>query len=111
MSMKKSLASVAAAAMLSVGSVIAFAQGETIELSPEVEASFHQHVTTANVTPSTVDMELAAGGMAPEGVSLTPVPDDIISSAPELEDHEFFVVGNRIHVVDPESREIVTIID
>jgi hypothetical protein len=97
--------------MPSVGSVIAFAQGETIELSPEVEASFHQHVTTANVTPATVDMELAAGGMVPEGVSLTPVPEEIITSAPELEGHEFFVVDNRIHVVDPDSREIVTIID
>jgi hypothetical protein len=109
--MNKSLASVAAAAILSLGSAVALAQGETIELSPEVESSFQEHVTTANVTPATVDMELAAGGMAPEDVSLTPVPEEIISSAPELEGHEFFVVGDRIHVVDPESREIVTIID
>jgi hypothetical protein len=111
MSMNKSLASVAAAAMLSLGSAVALAQGETIELSPEVEASFQEHVTSTNVTPATVDMELAAGNMVPAGVTLTPVPADIITSAPELEGHEFFVVDNRIHVVDPETREIVAVID
>ena len=109
--MNKSLASLAAASIISLGSSVAFAQSETIELSPEVESSFHAHVTSANVTPATVDTELAAGGMAPEDVSLTPVPEEIISSAPELEGHEFFVVDERIHVVDPETREIVTIID
>ena len=109
--MSKSLASLAAAAIISLGSTAAFAQGETLELSPEVESSFQAHVTSANVTPATVDMELAAGGMAPDGVSLTPVPEEIISTAPELEGHEFFVVDERIHVVDPASREIVTIID
>jgi hypothetical protein len=109
--MNKSLASLAAAAIISLGSSVVFAQSETIELSPEVQTSFHEHVTSANVTPATVDMELAAGGMAPEDVTLTPVPEEIISTAPELEGHEFFVVDERIHVVDPETREIVTIID
>src|SRR5690606_32423299 len=100
-----------AAAIITLGSSVAFAQSETIELSPEVETSFHEHVTSANVTPATVDTELAAGGMAPENITLTPVPAEIISNAPELEGHEFFVVDDRIHVVDPESREIVTIIE
>ncbi len=80
--MNKSMASVAAAAILALGSAVVLAQGATIELSPEVESSFQDHVTTANVTPATVDMELAAGGLAPEDVSLTPVPEEIISSAP-----------------------------
>jgi hypothetical protein len=110
-SMNKSLAIVAAAAMLSMGSMVALAQGETIELSPEVEASLQEHVTTANVTPATVDMELAAGATVPADVTLTPVPAEIITSAPELEGHEFFVVDDRIHVVDPETRQIVTIIE
>jgi hypothetical protein len=109
--MNKSLASLAAAAIISLGSSVAFAQGETIELSPEVETSFHEHVTTANITPATVDTELAVGAMAPEDVTLNPVPAEIIGSAPDLEGHEFFVVGERIHVVDPETREIVTVID
>jgi hypothetical protein len=109
--MNKSFASLAAAAIVSLGLSVAFAQSETIELSPEVETSFHEHVTSANVTPATVDMELAVGAMVPENVTLNPVPAEIIGSAPELEGHEFFVVDDRIHVVDPETREIVTVIN
>ena len=109
--MNKSLAFLAAAAIFASGSSLAFAQGETIELSPEVESSFQEHVTTANVTPATVDTELAVGATVPEDVTFNPVPPEIIGSAPELEGHEFFVVDDRIHVVDAETRAIVTIID
>jgi len=107
--MNKSLAFVAAAAIFSFGSSVAFAQ--SIELAPEVETSFQEHVTTANVTPATVDTELAVGAMVPEGITLSPVPTEIIGSAPELEGHEFFVVNDKIHVVDTKTRAIVTIID
>ena len=109
--MNKSLASLAAAAIISLGSSVAFAQSATIELSPEVETSFQEHVTTGNVTPATVDTELAVGATVPEDVTLNPVPDEIIGSAPELEGHEFFVVNDQIHIVDAETRAIVTIID
>ena len=109
--MNKTLASLAAAAIISLGASVAFAQSETIELSPEVQSSFHEHVTSANVTPAAVDTELAVGAMVPEDVTLNPVPAEIIGSAPDLEGHEFFVVDDRIHVVDPETREIVTIIN
>ena len=108
--MNKSLASLAAAAMISLGSTVAFAQ-DTIVLSPEAETSFQSHVTTANVTPAMLDTELAVGATVPENVTLNPVPPEIIASAPELEGHEFFVVDDRIHVVDPETRQIVTIIE
>ena len=107
--MKKSLAFAAAAAIFSLGASVAFAQ--SIELAPEVQTSLQEHVTTANVTPATVDTELAVGAMVPEGVTLNPVPAEIIGSAPELEGHEFFVVNDKIHVVDTETRAVVTIID
>ena len=109
--MNKSLASLAATAIISLGSSVAFAQSATIELSPEVETSFQEHVTTGNVTPASVDTELAVGAMAPEDVTLNPVPPEIIASAPELEGHEFFVANDKIHVVDAETRTVVTIID
>ena len=109
--MNKSLASLAAAAIISLGSTVAFAQGDTIELSPEAETSFQSHVTTANVTPATLDTELAVGATVPENVTLNPVPPEIIASAPELEGHQFFVANDRIHVVDADTRAIVTIID
>jgi hypothetical protein len=109
--MNKLLGFLAAAAVVALGSSVAFAQSETIELSPEVESSFQEHVTSENVTPATVNMELAAGATVPDDVTLNPVPPEIIEGAPELEGHEFFVTNEQIHIVDPGTREIVTIIN
>ena len=107
--MNKTFASLAAAAVVSLGTSLALAQGVTI--APEVGMSFHEHVTTEKVAPVTLQTELAVGGVVPAEVTLLPVPPAIITSAPELEGHEYFVVGNRIHVVKPDTRAIVTIID
>lgn len=109
--MKKTVASLAAAAVISLGTSLAVAQGVAIELAPEVRTTFHEHVTTTQVAPVTVDTELVVGGVVPPEITLHPVPPTIIEVAPELEAHEYFVVDNRIHVVDPGTRAIVTVID
>ena len=83
----------------------------SIKLSAETGKVFHEHVTTTNVTRASVEMELAVGSAVPADVTLNPVPLEIIEGAPELEGHEFFVVGDRIHVVDPKTQSIVTIIE
>lgn len=109
--MNKTLASLAGAAVVSLGTSIAIAQGVAIELAPEVRTTFHEHVTTTNVAPVTVETELVVGGVVPPEVTLHQVPPVIVEAAPELEAHEFFVVDDHIHVVDPATREIVTVID
>jgi hypothetical protein len=76
--MNKSIAAVAAAGAISLASTLAFAQGETVDITPDVEASFQEHVTTTNVTPATVDTELAVGGTVPADVTLNPVPPEIV---------------------------------
>ena len=109
--MNKSLASLAAAAIISLGSSVAFAQTATIELAPEVRTSFHEHVTTGNIAPVTVDTELVVGGVVPPEITFHPVPPTIIEVAPELDAHEYFVVDGRIYVVEPGTRTVVTVID
>lgn len=109
--MNKTFASLAAAAVVSLGTSLAIAQGVAIELAPEVRTTFHEHVTTTNVAPVTVETELVVGGVVPAEITLHPVPPVIIEAAPELEAHEYFVVDGRIHVVQPETRTIVTVID
>ncbi len=109
--MNKSFAAVAAAAAISLASALASAQGEIVEITPEVEASFQEHITTTNVTPATVDTELAVGGTVPADVTLNSVPPEIVESASELEGHQFFVGDGRIYVVAPETREIVAVIN
>ena len=83
----------------------------SIELSPEAGKAFHEHVTAFNVTPVTVETEMAIGTSVPANVTLIPVPTEIIEGAPELKGYGFFLVGGRVHVVDPQTRTVVTIIE
>jgi len=109
--MHRTFASFVAAAVVSLGTSLAVAQGVAIELAPEVRTTFHEHVTTTKVAPVTLETELVVGGVVPAEIALNPVPPVIIEAAPELEAHQFFVVDGRIHVVHPETRAIVTVID
>jgi len=108
--MHRTFASLAAAAVVSLGTSFAIAQ-VAIELAPEVRTSFHEHVTTSNIAPVTVGAELVVGGVVPPEITFHPVPPTIIEVAPELEAHEYFVVDGHIHVVDPSTRTLVTIIE
>ena len=109
--MNKTFASVAAAAALSLSASLAGAQAVAIDLTPEVRTHFHEHVVTEKVAPVTLQSEITVGGVVPAEVALHPVPPVIIESAPELEGHQYFLVDNRIHVVHPETRALVTVID
>ena len=83
----------------------------SIELSPEAGKAFHEHVTAFNVTSATVATDMAIGTSVPADVTLSSMPTEIIEGAPELKGHGFFVVGDRIYVVEPRTRTVVTIIE
>ena len=108
--MRKTFVSLAAAAVVSLGTSLAVAQ-VAIELAPEVRTTFHEHVTTSNIAPVTVETELVVGGVVPAEIELHPVPPVIIETAPELEAHQYLVVDGRVYVVQPDTRAVVTVID
>ncbi len=89
-SMSKSLAYLASAAIVSIGSSLAFAQDATFELSPEIDFA-----------AVIVGTELAIATSVPAEVTLFPVPAEILGGAPELEDH----------IVDLNTLVIMTIIE
>jgi hypothetical protein len=109
--MNKTFASLAAAVIVSLGTSLAAAQADAIVLAPEVRTTFHQHVTATNLAPAMVDTHLVVGGVVPAGIILHPVPPVVIARAPELAGHRFVVANDRIHIVHPETRAIVTVID
>ena len=107
--MKKIGAAIAAGAVLAF-SASAYAQ-VTIDLTPEVRTEFHGFIMKEKVKPVTVEKEIVVGGEVPAAVELQPVPDVIVTRTPTLRGHRYFVAGNRIYVVHPESRQVVTVID
>lgn len=96
-----SLAAVVVAIGLSVSTVQAHSH----------EVAFHAHVTANNIAPVMLDAQLAVGDVVPEATEIHPVPDVIIARAPELAAHRFVVANDRIHVIHPETRAVVAVID
>jgi Protein of unknown function (DUF1236) len=59
-----------------------------------------------------VDFEIRPGvRITRDRVSLRPLPSDVVTIYPEWRGYEFFLVNNRIVVVDPRTLEIVDVID
>lgn len=81
------------------------------QISPEqktkVKSVFTKHHAKA-VTD--IDLKVGVGVVVPRSVRFYPVPEEIIVIAPEYRDYLYFVVGNQVCVVDPETYEIVDII-
>ncbi len=98
--------SLTAAAVVAMGLSVSIAQAEGGH-----EAAFHAHVATYNIAPVMLDAGLAVGDVIPEATELHPVPDVIIATAPEFAAHRFVVANDRIHVIHPETRAVVAVID
>jgi hypothetical protein len=58
-----------------------------------------------------VDFEIRPGIRVPRTVSFHPLPPDVVTVYPEWRGYEYFLVNDRIVVVDPRTLEIVDVID
>lgn len=56
------------------------------------------------------DIEVSEGRMVPQTVVLEPLPDVIVRDVPQVRDYRYFVDDRRIVIVDPDTREVVDII-
>ncbi len=87
-------------------------KGSITQISPEqktkVKSAFSKHHAKA-VTD--VDVNIGIGVVVPRSIEFYPVPQDIVVIAPEYRDYLYFVVGNQVCVVDPDTYEIVDIIE
>ena len=96
--------SLMAAAVVAMGLSVPLAQAESRD------SAFHAHVATLNIAPVT-HAHMAVGDVIPEATELHPVPDAIVATTPEFADHGFYVSNDHIHVVHPDSRSVVAVID
>jgi hypothetical protein len=58
-----------------------------------------------------VSFNVAVGTRVPRDVHVVVLPEDIVSIVPEYRGFDYIVVGDRILIIDPDSLEIVTIIE
>lgn len=86
-------------------------KGSVAQISPEqkreVKSAFSKHHAKAETN---IDISVGIGVVVPRSVKFYPVPEDIIVIAPAYRDYLYFVVDDRVCIVDPVSYEIVDII-
>ncbi|WP_163272697.1 DUF1236 domain-containing protein [Chelativorans alearense] len=84
------------------------ASAQSVVISPEQETVIREYVTTQEVQPVAPppDVTIEVGATLPETVELYPL------EVPEAEvEYRYVVVDNRTILVEPQTREIVHIIE
>jgi len=66
--------------------------------------------TRLQVTRSRIADAARAAGRAPDSVRLVAVPAPIVEIQPAWRGYEYFMVGDQIVIVDPDTMQIVAII-
>ena len=97
-----------ATAMALVLSGQAIAQRATIELAPEQRTRIKEYVVKEKVAPVTVKERLHVGAKLPADVELRSVPSDW---GPSVSRYKYIYSDNRVHFVDPSSREVIYDLD
>ena len=78
----------------------------TQEQRTRVQTSFAKH----KVQPANVNISINVGVAVPRTVELYAIPEEIIVIVPGYRRYRYFVIGERICIVDPDTYEIVEII-
>jgi hypothetical protein len=58
-----------------------------------------------------VNFNVSVGTRVPKSVHFHPLPSEIITIYPDWRGYEFFLVGDRIVVVNPRTFEIVAVLE
>jgi hypothetical protein len=98
-----------AAALALTLSAQAIAQSVRVEIAPEQRTRIKEYVVKEKVRPvTTVKERVRIGYKVPADVELHSVPADW---GPSVSNYRYIYHDNRVHFVDPASREVIYDID
>ncbi len=87
-------------------------KGGRTQVNDEQRTRIRQSINVTNVQKVTnVNFAISVGTRVPSRVRFYPLPVTIIEFAPDYRDHVYFVVDDRICIVNPRTRAIVLVID
>jgi Protein of unknown function (DUF1236) len=86
--------------------------GAGAKLSGEQRTKITSVIRNQHVAPVTnVNFSISIGARVPRDVSFHPLPPEVITYYPEWRGYEFILVNNQILVIDPQTFEIVAVLD
>ena len=108
--MKKALGTLAAASIALSIAVPSLAQtvGVGVTVAPEERTRIKEYVVKENVAPVTIGERVTVGAKLPANVELRTAPS---AWGPTYSKYRYVYSDNRVFLVEPSSREVVTVID
>jgi hypothetical protein len=86
--------------------------GAGAKLSGEQRTKITTVIRNQHVAPVTnVNFSISVGTRVPRDVSFHPLPEEIVTIYPDWRGYEFILVNGQIVVIDPQSFEIVAVLD
>jgi hypothetical protein len=86
--------------------------GDRLTLSQSQQQLIRDTVTRDHLPAAQVQEQLSYGVAVPQDVTLEPVPQPLIVQIPMIEQYRMFITGDdRIVLVDPDTREVVDVIE
>ena len=80
------------------------------KVTPEQKTQVKTIFTKHRVEPATINISVNVGVAIPRETRLYSVPEDILVIAPAYRDYRYFIIGDRVCIVDPDTLEIIDII-
>jgi hypothetical protein len=108
--MKSLLYTVAAAGIALTVAAPSFAQtvGVGVTVAPEERTRIKEYVVKEKVAPVTIKEQVRVGAKLPADVELRTVPS---AWGPTYSKYRYVYSNSHVYLVEPSSREIVTVID
>jgi len=86
----------------------AFAQTVKVEINPEQRTRIKEYVVKEKVPRATVTERVTIGRRLPDNIELRAVPSDW---GPSVSRYKYIYSDDRVHFVDPATREVIYDID
>jgi hypothetical protein len=81
-----------------------------LTLSEQGRSRVRRLVTTTRTAPAST-IELREGMVLPGSVEILTFPDEVVTEVPDLRTYEYVIVGNRVGIVERQSRTVVEIVE
>ena len=107
--MKSLIALAAAGIALSIAAPsLAQTVGVGVTVAPEERTRIKEYVVKEKVAPVTIKERVSIGARLPADVELRTVPS---AWGPTYTKYRYVYSGDRVYLVEPSSREVVTVVD
>ncbi|WP_342362482.1 DUF1236 domain-containing protein [Terrarubrum flagellatum] len=97
----------AAGGEMATGSIQSGGAGASITLSSTDRQRIREEIFNDS---RQARLDISTGAQLPTTIQVSALPDNVVSAVPALRGYQYFVTGERIVLVDPNSRSIVDVV-